>query len=150
LSPDLIRILITASLLLHGVAHAKAFFALLADAATAGTRNAVPVRAWIVPSLSVRASALVAVPFWLTSALGFVVASLAFWGIVPGGTAWRQVAVVSAIVSAVGIIAFSGIWPGAPSRRYSALDTAIAMVVNATTLALLLGFGWPPEAMFGR
>jgi hypothetical protein len=149
-SPDLLRILITAGLLLHGVAHAKAFFALLGDAATSGSRTAVPVRAWIARSLSPRAAALLAAPFWLVSALGFVEASLTFWGILPGGAAWRQTAVVSAVISSAGIVLFSGFWPGAPSRKLSALDTAIALVVNAAILAVLLGFGGPPESLFGR
>ena len=150
MSPDLIRILITASLLLHGVAHAKAFFALLGDAATSGTRTAVPVRAWIAPSLSPRAAALLAAPFWLVSALGFINASLTFWGILPSGDDWRQMAIVPAIISSVGIVLFSGIWPGAPSRKLSLLDTAIGLVVNAAILALLLGVGWPPQSLFGR
>jgi hypothetical protein len=59
-------------------------------------------------------------------------------------------AIVSAIISSVGIVVFSGIWPGAPSRKLSILDTAIGLVVNAAILALLLGAGWPPQAMFGR
>jgi hypothetical protein len=149
-SPDLIRILITAGLLLHGVAHAKAFFALLRDAATSGARTAVPVRAWIAPSLPPRAAALLAASFWLVSTLGFIDASLTFWGILPTGHDWRQMAIVSAITSSVGSVVFSGIWPGAPSRKLSILDTAIALVVNAAILALLLGAGWPPQAMFGK
>jgi hypothetical protein len=149
-SPDLLRILITAGLLLHGVAHAKAFFALLADAAASGTRKTVQVRAWLAPSLSGRAAALLAAPFWLVSGLGFIEASLTFWGILQGGAAWRQASVVSAIISALGTVLFSAVWPGAPSRRFSALDTAIALVVNAAILVLLLAVGWPPVSLFGR
>jgi hypothetical protein len=149
-SPDLIRILITAALLLHGVAHGRAFFALLVDALRSGDRTPVPVRSWILASLSPRAVALIASPFWFISAMGFIGASLSFWGILPAGIAWRQTANLSSVVSILGIALFSGIWPGAPSRRLSTLDTAIALMMDAAILVLLLAADWPPLSMFGK
>ncbi|MCJ7570218.1 MAG: hypothetical protein MUO58_22115 [Anaerolineales bacterium] len=150
MSPELIRILITAAILLHGVAHAKAFFALIANAATSGDRAPVPVRSWLFPSLSPRAVALLASPFWLLSTTGFVAASLSFWGILAVAEMWRQLAIGSSVISALGIALFSGIWPGAPSRKFSALDTAIALFMDAAILVLLLWAKWPPESMFGK
>jgi hypothetical protein len=150
LSPELIRVLIAAALLLHGVAHGKAFFELLRDAAASGNRATVPVRSWLRPSLSRRTVALLASPFWLVSAFGFIVASLSFWGILETGNVWRQTAAVSCAVSTLGLILFCGVWPGVPNRRLSALDVAIAMVMNAGIVVLLLAAGWPPEAMFGK
>jgi hypothetical protein len=150
MSPELVRILTTAALLLHGVAHGKAFFELLGDAAAKGNRATVPLRSWLRPSLSRRGAALLASPFWLVSAVGFIVASLSFWGMLQTGGAWRQVAAVSSAVSTLGLILFGGVWPGAPNRKLSALDVAIAMVMNAAIVVLPLVAGWPPEAMFGK
>jgi hypothetical protein len=147
--PELVRVLITAALLLHGVAHGKAFFELLGDAAATGNRATVPVRSWLRPSLSRRTAALLASPFWLVSAVGFIVASLSFWGILHTSDVWRQTAAVSCAVSTLGLILFCEIWPGAPNRNLSALDVAIAMVMNAG-IVVLLAAGWPPEAMFGK
>ncbi len=150
MSPELIRILITAALLLHGVAHGRAFLALIVDAVRSGSRTALPVRLWLLPSLSLRSAALLASPFWLLSTIGFSLASLSFWGILEGAELWRQLSIASSIISILGIALFSGIWPGAPSRKFSALDTAIALVMNMAILVLLLWIKWPPEAVFGK
>jgi len=150
MSPELVRILITAALLLHGVAHGKAFFALIIDAVRSSNQKTVPVRSWLLPSLSPRSAALIASPFWFLSAIGFIIASLSFWGILEGADLWRQLAVISSVVSILGIALFSGIWPGAPSRKFSTLDTAIALVMDAAILVLLLWVKWPPESMFGK
>ncbi len=150
MSPQTIKILIAGALLLHGLAHGKAFFALIADASRAGGQAKVPVRSWLLPSLSPRTAAIIASPFWLLSTLGFIAASLGLWGTIVPGEAWRQLAIVSSVISNLGIVLFSGIWPGAPNRRLSNLDTAIALVINTVILVLLLGFDWPPETMFSK
>lgn len=149
-SPELTKVLIAGALMLHGVAHGKAFFALIGDAHRAGDRTPVPVRSWLLPSLSPRAAALLASPFWLLSTLGFVLCSLSFWGFLEAGDIWRPLAVAGSIVSTLGIVLFSGIWPGAPSRRLSTLDTVIALVLNGVILVLLVWLQWPPYSMYGK
>jgi hypothetical protein len=150
MSPQTIRIIVTAVLFLHGVAHGRAFLALLAQAAGFGAAPILPVRSWLIPSLSMRAAGIIASIFWLLSTIGFIAAALSFWGTLLSGGDWRQLAVISAIISTVGIALFSGIWPGAPSRRLSNLDTVIALVVNLAVFVALLGMQWPPYDMFSR
>jgi hypothetical protein len=149
MSDHVIKILIAGALLLHGLAHGRAFIALVIDALRSQSEPAVPVSSWLLPSLSTRATAGIASPFWLLSTLGFIGAALAFWGTIIPGELWRTLAVSSSIISSAGMVLFSGIWPGAPDRRLSNVDTVIAAVMNAAILVLLLVFGWPPASMFG-
>jgi len=148
-SPELTKILIAAALLLHGLAHGKAFFALIGDAQRNGTRTPLPVRSWLRPTLPVRTASLLAAPFWLFATLWFLMAALAFWGTVELGDRWREAAIAGGVISTIGIALFSGIWPGAPNRRLSTLDTVIALVMNAAIL-VLLWLDWPPASMFGK
>jgi len=148
MSPQTIKIIITAVLFLHGLAHGNAFLALLRQAG--GSAPALPIRSWLLPSLSKRAAAIIASIFWLLSTVGFIAAALSFWGALFAGSDWRQLAILSAIISTAGIALFSGIWPGAPSRRLSNLDTAIALVVNLAVFVALLWMRWPPYDMFGK
>ena len=150
MSPQTIKIVITGALLLHGLAHGLAFFALIADATRSGGQAPVPVRSWLLPSLAPRTAAIIASLFWLLATIGFIAASLSFWGILVPDAAWRQLAVASSIISTLGIALFSGIWPGAPNRRVSNLDTAIALVLNVVILVLLLWVKWPSQTMFGK
>jgi hypothetical protein len=150
MSDQIIKILITGVLLLQGLSHGRAFLTLLTDASRSGSQPPVPVRSWLIPSLSVKTAAIIASPFWLLATLGFIAAALAFWGMFLPGETWRQLAIASSIVSSLGIVIFSGIWPGAPNRKLANIDTVIALVINAAILVLLLWFGWPPESMFGN
>jgi len=149
-SPDVVKILIIGALLLHGLAHAKAFFELIGDALRPQERKTLPVHSWLMPSLARKTASLLASPFWLISALAFVVASLSFWGIAMAGFDWRTLAVAGAIVSSLGIALFSGVWPGAPSQKLSTLDTVIALGMNAAIVVLLVGAKWPAVEMFGK
>jgi len=149
MSPQIIKFLITGTLLLHGLAHGRAFLALISDAARSRGQPPIPVRSWLLPSLSISAAAILASPFWLLSTIGFIAASLSFWGTLPGEY-WRQLAIASSVISTLGIALFSGIWPGAPNHKLSDLDTVIALVINALILALLLWVGWPPLTMFAK
>jgi hypothetical protein len=150
MSPQIIKLLITAVLLLHGIAHLRASVALLIVAAGQGTGRWIPVRSWLLPSLNPRTAALLAALFWIPSALGFLASAAAFWGLVVPGEFWRQLAVAAAVISTLGIILFSGIWPGAPEKRLSTLDTVIALAVNLAVFVTLLWMGWPPYEMFGK
>jgi hypothetical protein len=150
MSPQTIKLIVTAILLLHGVAHGRAFSCLAQTAAGGGSKAWIPVRSWLFPKASNKTAAAIAAVFWLLATLGFVAAALGFWGFILPGAYWRQIAVVSAIISTLGTILFSGIWPGAPDMRLSTIDTIISLVVNAVVLVALLFLQWPPMTMFGK
>lgn len=150
MSPDTIKIIITAVLLLQGVAHGRAFFCLAATAGGGGSKAWIPVRSWLFPRASKKLAAAIAAVFWGLSTLGFIAAALGFWGFIIPGDYWRQLALLSAIISTLGTGFFSGIWPGAPDTRLSTLDTVISLVVNVAVIFCLLVMQWPPLSMFGK
>ena len=150
LSPQITRVLITGSLLLHGFAHGIALVALLIQTLGIVTKSPVIVRSWLLPSLSEKMAAILAMPFWITSTLCFIVGSVSFWGILGKELAWRQLAIGGSVISVFGIVVFSGIWPGSPSNRRSALNTLVAVAMNAVILVSLLWLRWPPEVLFGK
>jgi hypothetical protein len=150
MSPEITRIVITAVLLLHGVAHGRAFFCLAATASGGGSQVWIPVRFWLFPKASKQTAAAIAAVFWLLATIGFIAAALGFWGFILPGAYWRQLAILSAIISTLGTVLFSGIWPGAPDKRLSTADTVISLVVNVAVLVALLVLQWPPLAMFGK
>jgi len=137
-------------LLLHGVAHGRAFFCLAATASGGGSRIWIPVRSWLFPKASQKTAAAIAAVFWLLATIGFVAAGLGFLGFILPGEYWRQLSLVSAVISTLGTVLFSGIWPGAPDKRLSTADTIISLVVNAAVIVALLVLQWPPIEMFGK
>lgn len=145
-----IRVLITGAFLLHAAAHAIALAALVAQCLAGSTGSRVTVQSWLLRSLSPRVAAGVAVLFWIAATIGFLAASLAFWGILVRGDVWRQLAIAGSIASLSGIALFSGIWPGSPNRGRSVLNMLVALAMNAVILATQLGLHWPPQAMFGK
>ena len=108
------------------------------------------MRSWLFPRASKKTTAAIAAVFWLLAAVGFVVAALGFWGFLFPGAYWRQISLVSAIISTLGTVLFSGIWPGAPDKRLSTADTIISLVVNVAIFVALLVLQWPPVDMFGK
>lgn len=141
-SVQAIKVLITGALLLHGLGHVGALGALVVLGRGMSGGSWLPARSWLIPSLSAPAARTVATIFWVVSAVGFVAASMAFWGILVPGDAWRQLAVVSSIVSILGITLFLGTWP--------AFNTLAALGVNIAVLVTQLWLHWPPQAMFGK
>ena len=150
MSPQTIKIIITAVLLLQGVAHGRAFFCLAATAGGGGNKTWIPLRSWLFPKASKKTVAAIAAVFWLLATLGFIVAALGFWGLLFPGEYWRQLALIAAVISTLGTLIFSGIWPGAPDQRLSTLDTVISLVVNVAVIFLLLVMQYPPLSMFGK
>ena len=150
MSPETIKIIITAVLLLHGLAHGRAFFCLAATAGGGGSTAWIPLRSWLFPKASKKTVAAIAAVFWLLATLGFIAAALGFWGFLFPGAYWRQLALISAVISTLGTLIFSGIWPGAPDQRLSTLDTAISLVINVAVIFLLLVMQYPPLSMFGK
>jgi hypothetical protein len=150
MSPQTIKIIITAVLLLHGVAHGRAFIALIGQAAGNNPPPVLPVRSWLLPKLSMEAAGMIALFFWLLATIGFIASAFSFWGTLFAQLDWRLLAILSAVISTAGTILFSGIWPGAPNRKLSTIDTVISLVVNVAVLIVLLGLNWPPYEMFGK
>jgi hypothetical protein len=74
--------------------------------------------------------------------LGFVAASMSFWGILVPGELWRQLATVSSVISGLGIVLFLGNWP--------TFNTIAAQAVNVAVLVTQLFTHWPPQDMFGK
>ena len=138
-----INFIITASLVLHGIAHAIALMGLILQSVGIGMTSRVQLSSWIFRSLSARAGALLALPFWLVSTLGFIGSGISFWGVSLQSLDWSQWATLGAIISTLGIILFSGIWPGSKSTRQSWLNTAIAMFMNIVILITQLWLKWP-------
>jgi hypothetical protein len=150
LSPQTIRVLIAGSLLAHGIAHAVAISALITQSLAGPSSSVVTVQSWLFPSLSPNTAAIVALPFWIVSALGFLGASASFWGVGIQGNAWRRLAVASAIISILGIALFGGIWPGTQDDLRLLIHPLAAMSMNIAILATQLWLHWPPQAMFGK
>jgi hypothetical protein len=148
MSPQIIRIIITAVLLLHGIAHGRALVALIAYATGANPSPRLPIRSWLFPGLPLRTAAIIASIFWLLATLGFIAAGLSFWGVMFPPAAWRQLAILSAVISTLGILLFSATWPGASTRKESTLDVLIALLVNLAVFVALLGLHWPPLSLF--
>lgn len=143
MSDQIIKIVIAAALLLHGLGHGGALGALIWIERSRGTDTGgwLPARSWLFPSIPARAATAVASIFWVLSLIGFVAASMSLWGILVPGEAWRQLAVASSIVSILGIALFFGIWP--------TFNTLAALGMNIAVLVALLWLHWPPQAMFG-
>jgi len=141
MSDQIIKIVIAAALLLHGLGHGGALGALIwiGRSGGMGTGAWLPARSWPFPSLPAPAATTIASIFWILSLIGFVAASMSFWGILVPGEAWRQLAVASTIVSVLGIALFFGTWP--------TFNTLAALAMNIAVLVALLWLHWPPQAM---
>jgi hypothetical protein len=144
LSAQIIKIIISGVLLLHGLGHGGALGALIWIWRNPGTDTGgwLPPRSWLFPSLAAPVAITVATIFWVLSLIGFVAAAISFWGVLVPGDAWRQLAVASSIVSIFGIVLFFGTWP--------TFNTLAALAVNIAVLVTQLWFHWPPQAMFGK
>jgi hypothetical protein len=145
-----LEILIMGSLFVHAVAHAIAFFALVADGQAGESDARRPSRARLVPRIDPRVAARGGAVIWFVSTTGFLVAAVGFWGLLATGAAWRSIAVASSCLSILGIAVRGGTWPGSPSVRRSVLNTVVATTMNVALLATLVWLRWPPQAMFGR
>lgn len=138
MSPENIQLVIGGVLLLQGVSHGKALFDLFAVVTGRDGGATLPVRIWLLPSLTRQSSALIAGIFWLLATVGFVVASLGAWGTIDLGDAWMPLAGLSAIISTLGIVLVAGTWPAAHNKKFSNADTIIALVINAAIIIFLI------------
>ena len=144
MSDQIIKLVIAAVLLLHGLGHGGALGALIWVERLSGTNTSgwLAARSWLFPSLSVSAAITTASIFWVVSLIGFVATALSFWGLLVPAEAWRPLAVASAIVSILGITLFFGTWP--------MFNTLAALGVNVAVLITQLWTHWPPQEMFGK
>jgi hypothetical protein len=140
MSDQTIKLIAAGVLLVHGLGHGGALGALAWIRLRPGTPTGgwLAARSWLVPSLSGDTARTIAAAFWIASLVGFVIAAMSFWGVVPD-TVWRPLAVASAIVSTTGVVLFFGTWP----TNY----TLAALGVNVAVLVAVLWLRWPPEAM---
>jgi len=138
----IVQLLFIGALLLQAFSHGVASAALINDVRQAEGRPAVPLRSWLLPSLSIKAAAAIASVFWILATVGFLAAALSFTGALLPADVWRQFTVAASVVSTLGIVLFSGIWPGAPNRKLSQIDTVVALVINVVLLVAVTA-GYP-------
>ena len=144
MTSDNVRLLVAATLTIHGLGHGGALGALLwlkfrpAD----NTGGWLAARSWLLASLPAPTATTLAGAFWILAMVGFVAAALSFGGMLLPGELWRALALGSSIVSLVGVTLFLGTWP--------IFNTVAAIAVNVAVLATQLWLRWPPQAMFGR
>jgi hypothetical protein len=144
MSNQTMRLLIAGALLLHGLGHGGAVGALIYIAKSPGSSAGdwKVARSWLFPSLNPSTALTIAIIFWILSMLGFVAAAMSFWGILVPGELWRQLALVSSVISGLGIVLFLGNWP--------TFNTIAAQAMNVAVLVTQLFTHWPPQDMFGK
>ncbi len=127
MSTDVIRILIAGGLFVHGVGHTLGYFR--------------PAKSWLLAGLGEQTRRSIANGLWSIAAVGFILSTLAFLGVLPAAW-WRQLAISFSLVSLIGLIVFLGNWP--------AFNTLGAIGFNVVVLVALLWLQWPPISMFGH
>ncbi len=144
MSDQMLKLVITGALALHGLGHGGALGALAWIRLRPGTPTGdwLAARSWLVPSLRADTATSLAGAFWIASLVGFVIAAMSFWGVILPDDVWRPLAVVSALVSIAGITCFFGTWP--------MFNTLAALGVNVAVLGAVLWLHWPPDAVLGR
>jgi hypothetical protein len=145
-APGLLQILITASLLLHGIAHAIALVALIGQTSLGRSKRKVLATSWLFSSAQPRTAAIVLMPFWITATLAFIGASAASWGVILAGELWAELAFFGAIISTIGVIVVAARWPGSPSINRAYLNSAVAMSMNLVILTATFWLQWLPTS----
>jgi hypothetical protein len=138
--PDgMMRLILGAVLLVHGLGHGGAMGALWWVTARPGTETGGwdAARLWIAPAIDGSLATVIAVSFWTVALVTFVLAALGFWGVIVPAEWWRPAAVIGAVVSLVGIALFAGTWP--------LFNTLAAVTVNIGVLVAVFGLGWSAE-----
>lgn len=144
MSEQIIKTVISAVILLHGLGHGGAIGALIWVEARPGadTGGWLAARSWLLPSLSAKNAKTLAIIFWAVSLMSFVAAVLSFLGILLPEALWRQISIGSAVVSTLGIALFLGTWPP--------FNTLAALGVNMGVFISQIWLRWPPEQIFGK
>lgn len=125
MSVQTLRLLIGGALLVHGIGHTLGYFK--------------PAHSWLLRGIPDPTLRVISGVFWAISAIGFIAAAAAFFGILVPQDWWRVLAVVTAVVSLLGLFLFIGNWP--------AFNTIGAIGFNLVTLVALLWLRWPGETV---
>ncbi len=128
MSVQTIRILVAGALFVHGIGHTLGIW-----------KPARSLPFLKVPEPTLR---LVGGILWVVIALGFVVSSMGFFGVLVPASWWRPLAVVFAVISLVVLLLFGRSWP--------LFNFIGASTMNIAVLAGLLWLHWPPFDMFAR
>lgn len=149
-APGFMQILISASLLLHAIAHAIALVALTGQASLGEPAHRVSAGSWMLPGSSAQVSARVLLPLWALATIAFFGSAASSWGVLLPREIWGLLATAGALLSTSGVLATGGIWPGSPSQNRAYLNSAVAMVMNAAVLTARLWFQWIPSGWIIR
>ncbi len=128
MSIQTIRILIAGALLVHGVGQTLGFF-----------KVSNLLLFFKAPDPVIRIAGGI---IWSLAAIGFVMASASFYGILLPSNWWRPLAIAFAVVSLVGLILLGRSWP--------VFNFIGATGMNIAVLVALLWYHWPPLEMFNR
>lgn len=128
MSTQTIRILIAGALLVHGIGHTLGFWK---------PARSLPFLAMSDANLKISGGIS-----WIVIAIGFIIASMSFYGIFAPASWWRPLVIIFAGVSLVGITLFGRSWP--------AFNFVSAIAMNVVILVALLWLHWPPTEMFNR
>ncbi len=128
MSAQTIRILIAGALFVHGIGHTLGFWK--------------PARNFPFIKLTGEQLRITGGITWVLVAAGFIIAAMAFFGIIFPASLWRPVAVIFSVFSLIGLLLFGRSWPIFNFIGASALNIAL--------LVALLGLNWPPIEMLGR
>jgi len=128
MSAQTIRILIAGALFLHGIGHTLGFWK---------PAHSLPFLTTSDATLRLAGGIL-----WALSAVGFVAASMGFYGLLVPAQLWRPLAAACAVISLVTLMLFGRSWP--------VFNFMGASAMNMVTLAAILWLHWPPLGMFNR
>jgi hypothetical protein len=128
LSTQTLYYLIGAALFMHGVGHILGIFK--------------PATSLFSLKLSQGTLKVLGDVIWVIVVLGFVAASLGYFGILVPASWWRPLAAIFAVVSLIGLILFGRNWPK--------FNLSAAALFNIVVLVALLWYHYPAEALFNR
>jgi len=128
MSTHTIFILITGALFLHGIGHTLGYW--------------MPARSIPFLELSERTLRRLGGIVWTLVTVGFIIASMSFYGLIFPAQWWRTFSVIFAVISMLGLVLFGRSWP--------VFNFMAAFIFDLAVLVVLLWFQWPPFSMFIR
>jgi hypothetical protein len=128
MSSHTIFILIAGALFVHGIGHTLGYW--------------MPARSFPLLNLPESTLKLVGGIVWTLVAVGFIIASMSFYGLFFPAQWWRPLALVFAVVSMLGLVLFGRNWP--------VFNFIGAFGFDIVVLVALLWLHWPPISMFNR
>lgn len=130
-----LQLVIAIVLFIHGIGHIMCILPALG-------LNASPTwnsYSWLLTDLIGQAAAnVISIVIWLAAIVGFLLAALALLGWGVPHEWWRQLAVISAVISLIGILLFANAFA-------AGFNKAGAIAVDLAVLIGLLVLHWPSE-----